>query len=253
MSRKRLKITLWFLALGLVAVAAISLFQLTSIFRTYREGARTYYALAQFVTPPPQPPSSAQARPAERLPEVDFAALRAINRDIVAWLILEGTPINYPVVQGADNVFYLDHKFDGTHSGVGTLFVDSLNTPGFADQNTIIYGHNMRDGNMFATLLDYQCQEFFQAHPEMLLLTPQGNYLLRLLAGYTVDVMAGSWRISFDDGADFESWVSQARRRSDFTSDVEINPTDRLVTLSTCSYAFEDARYVVIGKLAPIP
>jgi len=247
MNRKGFKsITLWIFVIGFAALAAISLLQLTSIFSTYREGARTYGELAQFAA---HPPESSQA---DRFPEVDFAALRAINPDIVAWLILEGTSLNYPVVQGTDDLFYLEHMFDGTRNSAGTLFVDSFNTPGFADQNTVIYGHNMRDGNMFATLLEYRSQAFFQEHPRMLLLTPEGNYLIELFAGYTVDITADSWRFSFDDGDDFERWVSQAKYRSDFTSDVEVDPSDRLVTLSTCSYDFDDARYVVVGRLAPV-
>jgi len=252
MSRNRFKkITLWFFGVIFAAILAIGAFQFSSIFFSYREGVRTYDALMQFVTNPPESPD-AQIYSADRFPEVDFAALRAINSDIAAWLILEGTLINYPIVQGADNVFYLSHMFDGAQNSVGTLFIDRFNTPGFADQNTIIYGHNMRDGSMFATLLSYQSQTFFEEHPQMLLLTPDGNYLIELFAGYTVDVAADSWRFSFVDDADFERWISWTKHRSDFTSDVEIQPSDRLVTLSTCSYAFNNARYVVVGKLVPI-
>lgn len=248
MSRKKSKIILCLLAICFAAMAAISLFQLASIISAYREGGRTYDMLTQFVTPSPD----AQAHPAVRFPEIDFAALYNINPNIAAWLILEGTPINYPVVQGTDNVFYLHHMFDGTPNSVGTLFIDSFNTPGFADKNTIIYGHNMRDGSMLAPLLSYQSQAFFEANPEMLLLTPEGNYLIKLFAGYTVDIAADSWRFSFAGDADFERWIAEARRRSDFVSDVQVLPTNRVVTLSTCSYAFFDARYVVVGKLVPI-
>ena len=241
--------TLCFLVVGFAALAAVSLFQLMSIISTYRQGAQTYDALMRFVVLQPQ---SAQAAPADRFPEVDFSALREINPDVVAWLILEGTSINYPVVQGADNIFYLNHMFDGTQNSVGTLFVDSFNTPGFANRNTVIYGHNMRDGSMFSYLIGYQSQAFFEEHPKMLLLTPDRNYLIELFAGYTVDVTADSWRVSFADSHDFEGWISEAKRQSDFTSDVAINPSDRVVTLSTCSYAFDNARYVVVGRLVPI-
>jgi len=252
MTRKGLKkITLWFFIIAFAAIAAISLFQLISIELAYREGARTYDVLTQFVTHPPESWDT-RTNAADRFPEIDFAALRAINPDIAAWLILEGTPINYPVVQGADNLFYLNHMFDGEQNSVGTLFIDSYNTPGFADQNTVIYGHNMRDASMFATLLEYESQAFFEEHSEMLLLTPQGNYLIKLFAGYTTDAAADSWMFSFADSNDFERWISEAKYRSDFTSSVEIHPSDRLVTLSTCSYAFDNARYVVVGRLVPI-
>ena len=249
------KITLSLLALGFAAITAVSLSQLSSILHAYRESAQVYVELTRFVTPQPQPHSPQAGLPpppvpaASPFPQADFAALSEVNPDIAAWLILEGSRINYPVVQGADNSFYLSHLFDGTPNPSGALFIDSYNEPGFADQNTVIYGHNMKDDSMFSTLLAYRSQEFFEQHPQMLLLTPRGNYLVELFAGYQTGIAADSWRHTFADASDFESWVSRSKERSDFTSDVEVLPTDRLLTLSTCSFAFDNARYVLVGKL----
>lgn len=253
------KSILAFFALCFVAVAVFSLLQLSSIASTYREGAQGYEALAQFVTDSPgQSSAGADLQEASRgdlassFPRVDFAGLSAINPNVAAWLILEDTQINCPVVQGADNTFYLNHTFDGTRNSVGALFIDSNNTPGFADQNTIIYGHHMKDGSMFAILQQYQSQAFFEAHPHMRLLTPEGNYLVELFAAYATDVTANSWRRTFGDEADFTSWIAEAKDRSDFVSDVDVRPSDRVVTLSTCSYVFDNARYVVLGRLVPV-
>ena len=256
------------LALCFGAVAMFCLFQLSSILLTYRTGAEGYNALTQFVTRTPEPvgpeedftasPDFAENLPhlpnemAISFPEVDFAGLAAINPDVVAWLVLEDTPLNYPLVQGRDNTFYLNHMFDGTQSPVGALFVDSRNAPGFADQNTVIYGHHMKDGSMFAVLKNYSNQGFYEEHPQMLLLTPEGNYLVELFAGYATAITADSWRHSFDDAADFLRWVAEAKHRSDFVSDVELGSSDRVVTLSTCSYVFDNARYVVHGRLVPV-
>ena len=261
------KSILVFLALCFATVAVFSLLQLLSITSTYREATQGYDELTQFVRAPesdsvevnlPEPSVSEEDTPtpphwaADRFPEVDFEKLGAINPDVAAWLILEDTQINYPVVQGGDNAFYLNHTFDGTRNKVGALFFDSNNTPGFADQNTIIYGHNMRDGSMFAALKNYQAQAFFDEHPYMLLLTPDGNYLVEIFAAYATAVTADSWRHTFDDEVDFANWIDEAKNRSDFTSDVEILPSDRVITLSTCSYVFDNARYVVVGRLVPI-
>ncbi|MCL2427573.1 MAG: class B sortase [Oscillospiraceae bacterium] len=188
------------------------------------------------------------------LPEVDFDALREINPDIVGWIILEGTPIDLPVVQGEDNVHYLNHLFDGRRSQVGTIFMDAYNRQGFADHNTILHGHNMRNGSMFSVLRRFRSQEFFDANPMAFLLTPDGNYVIRFFAGHTTCVTSQSWRIQFADDAEMEEWIEENRRLSDFESDVEVGASHRMMTLSTCtaSSEFRNARYVVIGRLMPI-
>jgi len=252
----------------------IGLLMLITTSSMYRGGVQVYDNLLQHLSMVPQacpaPPTSAPHTPGEVaeaegdqrevfilpdhivLPEVNFDALHEINPNVTAWLILPDTPINYPVVQGHDNAHYLHHLFDGTRSNVGTLFVDVYNPPGFTDRNTIIYGHNLQDGSMFAALTEYESQDFFDANPWVFLLTPEGNYVIKLFAGYVTDVEGDSWRLWFDDDSAFEAWITERRSRSDFVSDVEIGPSDRIVTLSTCSLAFYDARYVVAGRLMPI-
>ena len=237
--------------------------QILRIQNIYRESGAFYDTLARHVRFEPMGnlgPSREVAEEEEvfvlpphiQLPQVDFDALREINPNIVAWVILEGTPIHYPVVQGEDNRHYLNHLFDGRRNGAGAIFVDSYNQPGFADRNTVIYGHHMRDGSMFAVLERFAAQEFFEEHPVAFLLTPQGNYAVKLVAGYTADVGMSSWQIEFEDDAAIAQWIAERQARSDFSTDIETRPTDRFVTFSTCSWAFHDARYVVVGRLLPI-
>jgi len=243
-------------ALGFAALLAVSLIQMTAITFERKESAEIYEDLNRFVTP--APPSGTEPRevPGEvaeqeriRLPQVDFDALYEQNAETVGWLILEDSSINHPVVQGANNAFYLNHLFDGTQNVNGALFADYRNAPEFSDRNTILYGHRMNDGSMFAPLLNYAGQDFYEAHPRLILLTPTGGYLVELFSGYTADVYADSWQRNFADDADFAAWVQAAKNRSDFTSDVEVGISDRVLTLSTCSSAFRNARYVVVGKL----
>lgn len=108
--------------------------------------------------------------------QVDFEALARINPDVAAWLILEGTALSYPVVQVQDNEYYLDRLFDGSYNASGCLFLDSRCEARFASPNSIVYGHHMKDGSMFAALDGYKEQEFYEAHPSLLLLTPGGDY-----------------------------------------------------------------------------
>jgi len=243
-----------------------------SIQATYWESERLHSTLAQHLTfdlnsDPSSSPGLVSEQPQQlllpeeetftlpdhiALPTVDFDALGEINPDIVGWILLEGTQINYPVVQGRDNAHYLNHLFDGRRNATGAIFVDSYNQPGFTDRNTIIYGHHMRDGSMFAVLERYRGQYFFNAHPWIFLLTPERNYVIQLVAGYTSNVQSSAWRLDFADDVEVEAWINERRERSDFVSDAEVRPTDRFVTLSTCSWAFNNARYVVVGRLIPL-
>ena len=282
MRRTASKRILFCITSGFVLVMMFGLLMLLSIASTYTEGAQAYDVLRHVIVTPQMEVLPVQSLPdlsdeleltpldipyeeaavespetftlpdTVTLPEVDFGVLREVNSNVVAWLILEGTPINYPVVQGENNYHYLEHLFDGTRNRAGTLFVDSYNLPGFADHNTIIYGHHMQNGSMFAALVNYRTQTFFDAHPWAFLITPEGNYVIQFFAGYTTDVEAPSWRLEFADEAEFTAWIETSRLRSDFESEVEVSASDRLVTLSTCSWAFDNARYVLIGKLVPI-
>jgi len=285
MRRRVFKRFLFYTSSCFIVAMMLSLLMLFATLSAYREGALAHDTLMAHVVaapsqqeqlvrvydravPPeePKPEPEPEPEPEEEvfvretftlpyyitLPEVNFDALREINPNAVAWLLLEGTPINYPVVHWEDNYRYLDHLFNGTRNRAGAIFVDSYNQPGFVDQNNILYGHNMRDGSMFAALERYRSQAFFDANPWIFLLTPEGNYVIQLFAGFVTDVYGPSWRLEFADEEDFLAWVYQARNRSDFVSDVEVDPRDQLMTFSTCSFAFHNARYVIVGRMLPI-
>jgi len=186
------------------------------------------------------------------LPNVDFDALYEMNSNVVAWIIIPGTAINYPVVHYSDNERYLYHLFDGTRNRTGAIFADARNNEIFTDKHTIIYGHNMNNGSMFAQITRYRSQEFFEENPYVFLLTPTGNYAVVLFAGYTANTSASSWNRNFEDDYAFEEWATERQQRSDFVSNIEIKPTDRIVTLSTCTNVNRDGRYVIAGRLLPI-
>lgn len=228
----------------------------------YQSGESAYDSLEQYViVPDPVPSGTNQINPPAESeetmatdendtiwPEVDFAALQAINPDIVGWLYIEGTEINYPVVQGDDNDYYLRHLFDGTYNSSGCLFLDSRNTSDFTDTHSIIYGHHMKNGKMFAVLDGYKSQEFYDAHSEAMLLTPNGNFKLRFFAGYVASVEDDAWQLGFTL-REFDNWLSASAEKSCFECNIIPAVTDRILTLSTCSYEFDNARFVLIGIL----
>jgi len=118
--------------------------------------------------------------------QFDWDALRAINPDVVGWIIIPGTNVNYPVVQGADNEHYLYHLFDDSSSGTGAIFVDYKGSPTLTGQNNIIYGHNILDGTMFSDITLYANQDYFDRHRVVLLYTPALNFELSAVASINI-------------------------------------------------------------------
>lgn len=193
--------------------------------------------------------SDTEQIPHEAVPiEVDFDALLEKNEDIIGWPYSEDTPINLPVTQSTDNDYYLRRLIDGTWNSAGTLFVDYRNDGAFSDNNTIIYGHNMKNKEMFGTLPNYKERSYFEEHPIMWLLTPDRDYKIELVAGYVTPTTSDVY--SFEQSEeDVLATVQQSIEKSTFSTDVEINHGERFLTLSTCSYEYDDARYVLIGRM----
>ena len=187
------------------------------------------------------------------VPFIDFDELRETSPNIVAWIQSEGTVINYPLVQGTDNYFYLYHLPDGTSHRMGSIFLDYRNSPDFSDQNIFIYGHHMASGDMFGTLKNYRDQNYFEQHYSMFIFTPTNNFILMLFAGYVIDSSVEILPMSFMDADDFYMYISSLRSRSFFTSDVEVSFGDTLVFLCTCTDGgSNDERLIIVGKLMEV-
>jgi len=186
------------------------------------------------------------------VPIIDFASLKAINEDVVGWLYLPDTVINYPVVQGEDNSYYLKRLVDGSYNANGSLFVDYQNKMDFSDDNTLLYGHHMNSGKMFATLVKYKDQEFYDAHPVAYFLTEEKSYKIEIFSGYVTTPDSDSYLLTAGSREQTIAWMKEMFHNSDFFADVTIRPEDHIVTFSTCDYEFHDARYVVHGKLTAL-
>lgn len=182
-------------------------------------------------------------------PEVDFDGLRSINEQVVGWIYDEASVINYPIVQAQDNDYYLYRMFNGESNPSGAIFLDCHNQSDFSDTHCIIYGHHMKDGSMFAALANYKSQEYYEEHPQMLLLTPGGNYTIEIFAGYVANVEDDAWVMGFASEEDYESWIASSISKSLIRADFTPSASDHVLTLSTCSYEFEDARFVLLGVL----
>ena len=197
-----------------------------------------------------QTPSTSEQEP-EPEPvkiSVNFDALLKDNDDVVGWLYCEDTAINYPVVQGKDNNEYLRADLNGKYLVSGTLFVDYRNGEIGTDRNYIIYGHNMKNGTMFGSLVKYKKQAYYDTHPTITYLTPEGNYTIELIAGLVVHRNDLIYQAN-PPQSEWDAYLANALKNSTFNSGLTFEEGDILITLSTCSYEYDNARYVVIGRL----
>ena len=190
----------------------------------------------------------APAKQTEIPKSVDFASLYTISDDAVAWIYDPGMTINYVVAQAADNDYYLYRQLDGKENKNGTIFMDYRNQADFSDWNTLIHGHNMKSGAMFASLMDYRNPGYYEEHPVMYIYVPGQRYKLELILGYTTTATDPIYQLP-DSAEERQAILDKAYRLSTFESNIRPAETDHLVTLSTCSYTYDDARYVVIGRL----
>ena len=172
--------------------------------------------------------------------------------DAIGWIYGPNTPIDYGIVEAKDNDYYLHRFYDGSYSAGGSLFADCNGARDFSDQNTIIYGHHMNDGTKFASIMGYREVGYYEKHPVLYISTPSMNYRVEVFSAYLTDADSDTYTFRFDNSSSYAAWLQRMLKQSDFKTDVKLTTNDRVVTLSTCSYEYTDARYVVLGKLVPI-
>lgn len=221
----------------LAGIMLVSGWRVFSILRSYQADRSVYNKISE------------QAGNAEE--SIDFDALRKINPDVIGWLYYKDTPIDYPVVKGENNEVYLSMLFDRTWGGCGTLFADCVTIAPFKQFNTIIYGHHMKDGSMFACLKELRDPEYCKKNPKLKLSTPDGDYDLEIWAFLNEPSDSNIYMTNMEAEKDKQSYLDLAKSLADYTTDVKVTTDDRLVMLSTCAYEFENARYIIACKMVP--
>ena len=196
--------------------------------------------------------SAEQEKTSDRQISMDFTELLKINPDIKGWIFGEDTNVDYPVLQTDNNEFYLDHLYNKEANSSGSIFADYRNHGDFTDRITMLYGHHMRNGTMFGSIEQYASQDFYDSTPTMMLYTPEGDYLIELISGTHENGDEQFVEFEFKTEEDFLKYVESFRERSTFKSDVVVQPGDKLISLCTCAYVFNNARYMLMGRLVPI-
>lgn len=164
--------------------------------------------------------------------------------DYTGWIKIDNSEIDYPVVKGKDNEFYLDHNYKKEKSDAGAIFMDRRNLGNQYDQHTIIYGHNMKEGIMFTDLNKYLDQDFFKTNNIVSFDDLYNDYNYQVISAYYIS--ANDYTIEFDLN---EETINSFLERSLHTSDYEYNSEDRFLTLATCNYILNNGRMIVHGVL----
>ena len=232
------------LVLALIVLAA-SLVALGVIAFSYFQGQQKYEHVADVADFDPEGKTELGTL------SVDWDALRAVNPDIVAWVYVPNTPINYPVVQGKDNDYYLSHDFDGDAGWLvenGTVFLDYRNDPEFRDPSSFMYGHHLNDGTMFAALGEVRDQARFEEIRTVYLLTPKGNYKLRGYSLVHCDGTEAIVRTTFESDEDMADYIKGIIERSEFDPGniPSASAIRKSFALSTCDSTWQSSGRCVL-------
>lgn len=173
--------------------------------------------------------------------------LKSINSDYKMWIQIENTNINYPVVQGSDNDYYLKHNFRKESNISGTVFVESANDID-NDKNIILYGHNMRNGTMFNNITNYKEESFFNEDNKINIIMNNTLYEYEAFSVYVKNVSEVNLAIGFASEDEFINYAYNEAEESLYKKDVDFSAEDNLITLVTCSYEFTDARTIVVAR-----
>lgn len=191
------------------------------------------------------------------LPEnpINFEAVKEQNSEVCAWIQVDGTIIDYPILQsGDDNVedYYLNHGLDGKYSSAGAIYIQKCNNANFLDQNTLIYGHNMLNGTMFAQLKKFRNKDFFDENRYIYIYTPKHIFKYEIFSAFVYDDRHILNAFNFQLHNEYQAFIDECLNPTSFTKqvleDAEVYTSDRIITLSTCT-GNDSERYLVVGVL----
>lgn len=183
--------------------------------------------------------------------KIDWNNLKSINEDIIGWIEIEGTDINYPILKDNDNLYYLKHNYLKKYNSNGSIFTLDINP--FEDCETLLYGHNMKNGTMFSILGKYLDKDFLLSHQKIKIYTPNKNYEGVIFSAYSIGIGTEKDNIS---NLGFDKKIEYYKKSSQIKVD-NVEFTNKIVKLSTCSYINSrtrptDQRYYIIATLNEI-
>ena len=180
--------------------------------------------------------------------KIDWEKLHKINPDIIAWIVVPGTKIDYPILRCKKWNEYLHKDYKGQPSKPGSIFIQPETKEDFSDFHTIIFGHNMRNKSMFGSLHSYEDESFWKKHRRIYIYQPGKAVRYRILSAYDCKDGSETYRIEYKDEKAKEEWISMIRKESYFSVKDGVKVSDHILTLSTCSNGGpRSSRYVIHG------
>ena len=185
---------------------------------------------------------------------VDFAGMWEVNEDVYAWITVPGTVIDYPILQHAtDNTYYLNYNIDGSYGYPGCIYTENLNSKDFTDNNTVIYGHNMKNGSMFSGLHKFEDANFFEEHTQVLIYTPEKEYVYTIFAAYIYDDRHLLYSFDFANEQVYATYLEDIQNmrsmNAQLREDITVTAKDKIITLVTCIGNQPDKRLLVQAVL----
>lgn len=253
---KKLKI----LTAALLLIAGVCLFFLLRYIITLRNAEdKVQYIQENYISTPDTPvqnPSSPEDEATDgfTIPEldIDFAALqKEVNPDIYSWILIPDTPINYPVVQHPDaNTHYINYNLDGSKGYPGCIFTENYNSKDWEDVNTILYGHNMRNGSMFGKLNSFANKDYFEEHPYVYIYSPDAVRVYQIFAAYEFSDLHLMAAFDWNDPEDVSRFFAViSNYPGNYDKTVELSDDDNYLTLSTCRTYKNTKRFLVQAVL----
>lgn len=251
MKKKKLKMILW-LALAVSLCAAVM--QAGAGRQAAAEQAAAFQ-VAGLVKKETAEEGGHSARPtvlpaaAAALADIDLAALRAVNEDVIGWLEIPDTPVSYPLLQGPDNQYYLSHSWTKERSSAGAVFLEETNSRDLTDYHLIAYAHRLRSDIMFTSLKYYSDPAYYQAHPSIYLFDGRQVRRYDIFAAHEAGVTSLVYRLDLEEKQLQQELIDFCLANSVIETGVEPGAEEQLLTLSTCTGHGHEARWVVQGVL----
>ncbi len=242
------------IAIGVFVFAAYNLYH---IYTEYKKGTDEYNQIEQMAVTNRDPDELSEEAGGENQGpslvapmEIDFASLKAVNDDVIGWIYVEALgDVSYPIVKGEDNDTYLHMTYEKNYNFAGTIFIDYENSRDFSDCNTLVYGHNMKNGSMFGQLKKFsQDPETYKKSKYFWIFTPDKTYRYEIISAYTTGVNSDTYTLFKGPGQEFEDYLKTIVSRSEIETNAgDLDMMDKIVTLSTCT-GNQSTRFVVQGR-----
>lgn len=178
----------------------------------------------------------------------DLNELKAINSEVLGWIQIDGTNIDYPFAQATDNEKYIRQTIYGTANAAGSIFVDCNVQNPFYTENTIIYGHNQRNKQMFHDLVNYEEADYLQEHSVIMIYLENETRIYQIFSCYITQNVSITYDCNYSSEGEYQNYLDQITAWSLYDTGISVSTSDEIITLSTCTNDWEDRRFIVHAK-----